>query len=70
VSGPLAQETGIHTGRGYLGPGFCANATIGRAVTLVLINTCRAVPGKADLASLSSPAEYTYCFAENPDLTP
>ena len=70
VSGPLAQEVGIHGGAGCLGPGFPANMTIGRAVNLVLINTCRSVPRHSDLACISSQAELTYCFAEDPTLTP
>jgi len=70
VSGPLAQELGIHGGQGCLGPGFTANMTIGRAVNLAIINVCRAVPGFADLACLSSPAELSYCFAEDPELSP
>ena len=70
VSGPLAQELGIHGGQGCLGPGFPANLTIGRAVNLAIINTCRSVPGFCDLACVSSQAELTYCFAEDPDLTP
>ncbi len=70
VSGPIAQELNIYGRQGCLGPGFRANATIGRAVNLVLINICRSVPGIADLACLSSQAEYTYCFGEDPQLTP
>jgi hypothetical protein len=70
VSGPLAQELGIHGGAGCIGPGFPANMTIGRAVNLVLINTCRSVPGYCDLVCISSQAELTYCFAEDPTLTP
>ena len=70
VSGPLAQEVGVHGGAGCIGPGFHANMTIGRAVNLVLINTCRAVPGHSDLACISSQAELTYCFAEDASLTP
>lgn len=70
VSGPLAQELAIHGGQGCLGPGFSANTTIGRAVNLVIINVCRSVPGVADLACISSQAELTYCFAEDPQLSP
>lgn len=70
VSGPLAQELGIHGGQGCLGPGFTANMTIGRAVNLAIINVCRAVPGYADLACLSSSAELSYCFSEDPELSP
>lgn len=70
VSGPIAQELGIHGGQGCLGPGFRANATIGRAVNLAITNACRSVPGVADLGCLASQAEYSYCFAEDPGLTP
>lgn len=70
VSGPIACELDIYGGQGCLGPGFRANATIGRAVNLVLINTCRSVPGIADLDCLASQAEYTYCFAEDAEITP
>ena len=65
ASGPIAREIGMHGGQGCLGPGFRANATIGRAVNLALLNVCRPIPGHADLACLSSPAEYTYCMAED-----
>lgn len=65
ASGTIAREVGMHGGQGCLGPGFRANATIGRAVNLALLNVCRPVPGHADLACLSSPAEYTYCMAED-----
>ncbi|MDR3497198.1 MAG: hypothetical protein P4L82_21595 [Ancalomicrobiaceae bacterium] len=69
VSGPLAKEIGIYGGPGCLGPGFAANMTIGRAVNLVLVNTCRTVPGISDLACISSQAELSFCFAEDPSLT-
>jgi hypothetical protein len=70
VSGPIGQQIGIHGGQGCLGPGFAANMTIGRAVNLTIIDVCRAVPGVSDLACLSSQAEITYCFAEDPALSP
>jgi hypothetical protein len=70
VSGPLAREIGLHGQAGCLGPGFPANATIGRAVNLVIINACRSVPGFSDLACISSQAELTYCFGEDPTITP
>ena len=65
VSGPFAREIGMQSGQGCLGPGFRANATIGRAVNLALLNVCRNVPGHADLACISSPAEFAYCMAED-----
>ena len=68
VSGPIAQEIGISGKQGCLGPGYPVNATIGRAVNLVILNVCRAVPGICDLDCLASQAEFTYCFAEEPSL--
>ena len=68
VSGPIAQEIDISGKQGCLGPGWPMNATLGRAVNLVILNVCRAVPGVCDLGCLGSQAEFTYCFAEEPEL--
>jgi len=70
ISGPIAAELGINSGQGCLGPGTRANATIGRAVNLTLRNSCRVITGFSDLACLSSPAEYSYCFAESIENSP
>jgi len=68
VSGPIAQQIGLSGKQGCLGPGYPVNATIGRAVNLVILNVCRAVPGLCDLDCIASQAEFTYCFAEEPSL--
>jgi hypothetical protein len=68
VSGPIAQEIGLSGKQGCLGPGYPANATLGRAVNLVILDVCRAVPGICDLDCIASQAEFTYCFAEEPGL--
>jgi len=68
VSGPIAQEIGISGKQGCQGPGWPANATIGRAINLVLMNVLRSVPGVCDLDCIASQAEFTYCFAEEPSL--
>lgn len=68
VSGPIAQEIGISGKQGCMGPGYPMNATIGRAINLVIMNVCRSVPGVCDLDCLASQAEFTYCFAEEPSL--
>jgi hypothetical protein len=65
VSGPDAEAMGFAAGRGALGPGFPANATTGRAVALGNSFLLGAIPGGADLTAQGSPAEYTYCAAEN-----
>ena len=66
VSGPLAEQIGVHGGHNALGPGFPANATIGRALRLVSRNVFDARPGTMDGASLGNPGRYSLCFAEGP----
>jgi hypothetical protein len=60
-----ADEIGIESGQACFGPGFRANATIGRALRLVIRNACRAVPGVLDRASFSWPLRYSFCFGEH-----
>ncbi len=63
VNGPYAREIGLNAGQNVFGPGHRANATIGRAVRLVLHNVC----GRAfDRATLGHPGRYSYCIAELP----
>ena len=68
VSGPIAQELGISGKQGCMGPGWPANAAIGRAINLVIMNVLRSVPSVCDLDCIASQAEFTYCFAEEPEL--
>lgn len=70
VSGPLAKDMGIHGGQGCLEPGFIANATIRRAVNLVILNVGRSVPGYCDLDCIASQAELSHCFAQDSNLSP
>jgi hypothetical protein len=65
VRGPLAETIELESSAGCLGPGFRANATIGRAVALSFMNILRAFPGGADVSTFGSPAKFSYCFAEN-----
>lgn len=65
VSGPDHERYGFAEGRGSLGPGFEANATTGRAVALGYSFLLGAIPGGADLTAQGSPAEFSYCCAEN-----
>ena len=65
VNGPIARELDINAGYNAMGQGWRSNATIGRAVRLVMTNVAGAVPGDLDRATLGTPAKYSYCFAEN-----
>jgi hypothetical protein len=64
MNGHVSREIGASSGAGCLGPGNIANASIGRAVRLCLMNIAGAVPGLGDHATLGSPAKYSYAFAE------
>jgi hypothetical protein len=70
VNGPYAQRIGLHGGNGCFGPGFRANASIGRAVRLMLMNLGAGLPGKASATVFSSPIRYTACLTENVALSP
>jgi hypothetical protein len=64
VSGPLARELGINAGIGALGPGWQANAAIGRALRLIMNNIGGGWPGITSLAGIGQPGRYTLCVAE------
>ena len=65
VNGPVARRLGMNSGVNALGQGNRANATISRALQLVVRNVGGGVPGGIDRATLGNPGKYTYCFAED-----
>ncbi|MGE0558834.1 MAG: hypothetical protein AB7E73_15085 [Burkholderiales bacterium] len=65
VNGPVVQELDINCGHNAFGPGHQANATIGRAIRLALVNIGGAIPALGDMSTFGSPAKYTYLAAEN-----
>jgi hypothetical protein len=65
VNGPIARMLGINGGMNCLGQGTRANATIGRALRLILQNVGGALPGEMDRATHGQPGKYTFCCAEN-----
>ncbi|MQA01194.1 MAG: hypothetical protein GEV07_00165 [Streptosporangiales bacterium] len=65
VHGPAVQELGFNAGAGAFGPGNRANATVGRAVRLCLMNIGGARPGARDRATQGQPSKYSFCIAEN-----
>ena len=64
VNGPIRQRIGMNMKQAALGNGNRANATIGRAVRLVVRNVGGARPGGTDRSTMSSPMKFTMCFAE------
>jgi len=65
VNGPIARAIGMNSGLNVLGQGNRANATIGRALNLIVQNVGGGRPGEADRSTLGAPSKYTLCFAED-----
>ncbi|MFM9886036.1 MAG: hypothetical protein ACKVQT_23675 [Burkholderiales bacterium] len=70
VNGPIRRRIGMNAGGNVFGSGNRANATIGRAIRLILLNVGGGWPGKLDKATLGHPGKYTFCIAENEDESP
>lgn len=65
VNGPIAGKLGLNCAGNAFGQGNRANATIGRAIRLLLLNVGGGIPGVTDKSTQGGPAKYTYCIAEN-----
>ncbi len=70
VNGPIRGELEINSGAGVFGPGWRANATIGRAIRLVCVNLGGAKPGDVSMSTLAHPGRYTYCIGEHEEASP
>lgn len=70
VNGPIRRQLDINSGLGCFGPGWRANATIGRALRLFVRNTLNTVPGALDRGAFSQPARYSFCFGEHEEVSP
>jgi hypothetical protein len=70
LNGPEAERIEMHAGSGCFGPGFRANATIGRALRLVLMNVGGGWPGRHDMATQGSPAKFSFAIAEAESASP
>ncbi len=70
VNGPIVKELDFNAGVNVFGPGWRANATIGRAVRLIIINLTDGTPGLLDRSTLGHGGKYSMCIAENEDASP
>lgn len=71
VNGPARHACGgVASGFGVMGPGHRANAAIGRAVRLAMINIGGARPGESDMALHGHPGKFTFCIAEDEEGSP
>lgn len=71
VNGPARNDCGgVASGFGCFGPGHRANASIGRALRLTMMNIGGARPGVSDMALHGHPGKFTFCIAENEEDSP
>lgn len=70
VNGPAVPALNINCRHNLFGPGWRANATIGRAIRLILMNVCGAIPGVFDRSTFGHPGKYTYCIGEDEEHSP
>jgi hypothetical protein len=70
VNGPARYELGFNLSGNAFGEGTQANATVGRAIRLILRNVGGGRPGKTDFTTQGSPARYGMCVAENEEESP
>jgi hypothetical protein len=65
VNGPIARDLELNHGDNLFGPGWRANAAIGRAIRLIMRNAIGTIPGRLDRSTLGHGGKYSYCIAEN-----
>ena len=70
VNGPVRKRLDFNAGAGVFGPGHRANATIGRALRLIIRNVGGAAAGGITMSTLAHPGYFTYCIAENEEESP
>lgn len=70
VNGPIRQQIDLNCRNNLFGPGSRANATIGRAIRLIQMNSCASIPGLFDRSTLGHPGKYSYCIGEDEEDSP
>jgi hypothetical protein len=70
LSGLVVNQIALNTGFSLFGPGHQPNATIGRAIRLILQNLCGGLPGVTDKATFGHPGKYSYCIGESTSANP
>lgn len=68
VNGPIRQKVDLQCGPQCFGPGFFSNATIGRAVNLIVGEVEAHRPRAA--SAFSTPDAYSFCFGEDEEGSP
>jgi hypothetical protein len=70
VNGPIRTQLGMEARHSVLASGNRANASIGRAIRLMLVNVLGTIPGHMDRSTLGHPGKVTFCIAEDEEDSP
>jgi hypothetical protein len=70
INGPVRKRLEVNCAAGVFGPGYRANATIGRALRLVMINLGGSRAGQISTSTMGHPGRYTYCIGEYEEVSP
>ena len=70
VNGPIRTELGFNSTGGVFGPGFRPNATVARAIGLIVRNAFGIVPHVLEQATQGVPGRWSICIAENEEESP
>ena len=70
VNGPIRTELGFNSTGGVFGPGFRANATVARAIGLIVRNAFGVRPHVLEQATQGIPGRWSICIAENEEESP
>ncbi|MCL0102105.1 hypothetical protein M1O29_03375 [Dehalococcoidia bacterium] len=70
VNGPARDKLGINYGYSCFGFGGRANATIGRALRLSMLNIAGSIPGEVSKSTFGQPGRYSMCIGESEDMNP
>ncbi|MEQ3549565.1 hypothetical protein WIS52_03690 [Pseudonocardia nematodicida] len=70
VNGPVRDRLAVNSTGGVFGPGFRANATIARAIGLIVRNVFGIHPHGLEQATQGLPGRWTICIGENEEESP
>ena len=70
VNGPVRGRLGFNCGVGVFGPGFRPNATVARAIGLIVRNVYGIVPQVLEQATQGLPGRWSICLGENEEESP
>lgn len=70
VNGPVRTRLGFNCGGGVFGPGYRPNATVARAIGLIVRNVYGILPGVLEQATQGLPGRWSICLGENEEESP